>query len=211
MPPLSQMVLIWLATPSMSLWFSPVNLMTVTATIQFTLINHVVANSLLLDLKQTPAATVLPMSRTAKRSSGKVSICSMAMGLVGWKRMRQVVTGLEEGRVGFLAGLVGLLQEFHELHSDLSGVSVEHRGVANGDGLGDVHELICPTKVSSSHEGWLAVGVAGHAATANVGERGRDLNPTLSPGSALSTMVWYLNGLHFAALGGGVEDHSCRR
>ena len=60
-----------------------------------------------------------------------------------------------------------------------------------------------------SHEGWLAVGVAGNVATADVGGReATDVETNVVAGLGLVNHgVVHLDGLHFTALGRGVEDH----
>jgi len=85
---------------------------------------------------------------------------------------------------------------------------VEHRGVANGDSLGDVHELdLANEGFVVSDEGWFAVGVSGHVATADVvSSEATDVESNVVARLCLVDHgVVHLNGLHFTALHRRVE------
>jgi len=89
--------------------------------------------------------------------------------LVRLETNQTCVTSLEEGRVCFLASLVGLFEEFLETNSHLSGVCVEHRSVSDGNSLWNVHELnLSDEGFVVSNEHWLVVSVSCNVATANV-------------------------------------------
>ena len=164
--------------------------------------------SLLLDLDANTSSDGLTHVADGKAGQFGERVHLLNGHWLGWLETDETCVSVFKKEVGFLSRLVRLLEKFHELHSDLRSVSVEHRGVSNGDSLGDVHELdLTDEGLVVANEGWFVVGVSSNVTATNVnsGEATDVESDVVTWFGFVDHGVVHLNRLDFTALHGRVE------